>query len=394
MVYDLGGGTFDITLFDFSVDDSGKTNIDVIETGGNDRLGGIDWDARLYDYICELYTDQTGVHQDEMDGELRQKIRSQVESVKKNLSTMSNKSFIISYAGEGTRLEVSREKFEERTRDLVERTMDFVRRLLGTAKLQADDVDVVLLVGGSTLMPMVKTAVEGLFPGKVRVEQPHLAVAKGAALTAAIEYNERIKKRLEGGDTGFSRNGEKEELPPITKEEADALMQKVPQHISTVKDKLNSSMGPGVFDGDGRYVIDNLLFVNDKMPAEATATYYTQVDNQPQVKLVVFENASRDRVNKHITPSEDEHGNEQPTDPAMMVKNIGELSLKLPPNTPQGSPIEVVFRDSEIGLEVSATNAVTGESVSTVITNKTRKTEEELDEAKKLFASIKTSGQI
>ena len=61
MVYDLGGGTFDITLFDFSVDANGKALIDIIETGGNDRLGGIDWDARMYDYMCEKYAFENGV---------------------------------------------------------------------------------------------------------------------------------------------------------------------------------------------------------------------------------------------------------------------------------------------------------------------------------------------
>ncbi|MDR1149269.1 MAG: Hsp70 family protein [Spirochaetaceae bacterium] len=337
MVYDLGGCTFDITLFDFSVDAGGKTNIDVIETGGSARLGGVDWDERLYDYICELYTAQTGVRQSEMDGELRQKIRSQVENVKKNLSHMSSKSFIISYAGEGTRLEPRREKFEELTRDLVERTMDFVRQLLGTAKLQADDIDLVLLVGGSTRMPMVKAAVEGMFPGKVRIEQPDLAVAKGAALAAFVGYKENKK-------------------------------------AGKVKDKLNRSMGPGIIDGDGRYVIDNLLFVGDELPAKAAFTCYTRIDNQSEIKLVLFENTSKDR-DKHVTPSEDINGNTQPTDPALMVKKIGVLSLKLPPGTHKASPIRVLFCAGETGLEVSAANVQTGEKVNTVITSENTKNE-------------------
>jgi molecular chaperone DnaK (HSP70) len=383
MVYDLGGGTFDITLFDFSVEDSGKATIDVLETGGSDRLGGIDWDARLYDYICELYTDQAGVPQAEMDTELRQKIRSQVEVVKKSLSTMPSRSFVINYAGESTRLEVTREKFEELTRDLVGQTMDFVRQLLSTAKFQAENIDVVLLVGGSTRMPMVQAAVEGLFPGKVRVEQPDLAVAKGAALAAAIEYNERIKERFDSKDTSPSRNDKEEELI------------NVPQQLSMVKDKLYRSLGPGILDDDDQYVIDNLLFMNDELPAEATATYGTSVDNQREIKLVVFENVSRDRANRHVTPSVDMNGNEQPTDPALKVKKIGELSLKpLAPNTPKGSPIEVVFRGSTIGLEVSATDTVTGKSVHAVITSENTKTEEELNEAIKHSASVKTRGQI
>jgi hypothetical protein len=141
-------------------------------------------------------------------------------------------------------------------------------------------------------------------------------------------------------------------------------------------------------------MIDNLLFDGDELPAEATETYGTSVANQREVKFSVFENVSRDRVNKHVTPSIDENGNKQETDPALKVKKIGELNLKLPPNTPKGSPIQVVFRASAIGLEVSATNAMTGESVSTVITSENTKTAEELSEAIKHVASIKTSGQI
>jgi len=396
MVYDLGGGTFDITLFDFSVDDNGKAAIDVIETGGNDRLGGIDWDARLYDHICKLYTDETGVTQGEMDAELRQKIRSQIEDIKKSLSNMPSKSFTVSYAGDATRLEVTREQFEEQTQDLVAQTMDFVHQLLDQAKLSADKIDVVLLVGGSTMMPMIKAAVEGLFPGKVRVEQPNLAVAKGAALAAAIEWNERILKRLDGPDpnSGTAQGGGEEALPKITKEEATSLMINVPQQVSTVSDKLTRSLGPGVFVEDGKYMIDNLLFIGDEIPAEASATYGTRTANQQEVKVVVFENVSRDRVNKHITPSIDENDNKQYTDPALKVKDIGNVTLELPPNTAQGAPIEVVFRASAIGLEVRATNLETGESAEAIITTENTKTQEELDEAKKRFASIKTSGQI
>jgi molecular chaperone DnaK (HSP70) len=372
MVYDLGGGTFDITLFDFSVDEKGAALIDVLETGGNDRLGGIDWDARLYDHICQLYTDETGVTWDEMDAELRQKIRSQVEDVKKSISKMPSKSFAINYGG-STRFEVTREKFEELTKDKVEETMDFVRQILTVANLSADDVDVVLLVGGSTRMPMVKAAVEGLFPGKVRVEQPDLAVAKGAALAAAIEWRPTPKPYP----------GPK----PIDEKDAGGL---------TIKfsDKLTRSLGPAVFVEDNKYMIHNLLFVGDELKSEATATYGTRIANQPEVRVIVYENVSRDRENKYVTPPIDENGNEQDTDPALKVKKIGDVSLELPPNTAQGTPIQVVFRSSAIGLEVSATNLETGKSVETVMTSENTKNTEELNAEKERFASIKTSGQI
>ena len=261
MVYDLGGGTFDITLFDFSVDESGKALIDIIKTGGNDRLGGIDWDARMYDYMCEKYAYENGVEQDEMDAELQHKIKAQVEQAKKDLSTLQKKSYTISYDGDRTRIELTREDFEARTQDLVEQTMDFVNQLLSDTGLSVDGIDVVLLVGGSTRMPMIKAAVESLFPGKVRVEDPDLAVAKGAALAAAIEWNERLQTIVSGGEvpTEAPDSYGAETNLPTTAEEAAALMIDVPQQVSTVSDKLTRSLGPAVFVDEDHYMIDNLL---------------------------------------------------------------------------------------------------------------------------------------
>jgi len=394
MVYDLGGGTFDITLFDFSVDDSGKASIDVIKTGGNDRLGGIDWDARLFDHICEKYADEEGVTQSEMDSELRQRIRAEVENTKKTLSSMQRRSFTINYAGTPTRLEVEREKFEELTRDLVEQTMDFVRKLLSDTGISSGDVDIVLLVGGSTMMPMIKAAVEAMFPNKVRVEQPNLAVAKGAALAAAVEWNEHLLDQVDGKVNGeAAAAGE----PRISKDEATKLMINVPQVFSgesIVKDKLSRSSGPAIFNEKGEYVIDNLLFVGDECPSEASQTYGTMGDNQAAVELYVFENVCEDRVNKYLTPSLNEHEEEQYTDPALKVKFIGKVILELPPNTPKGSPIEVTLRFSTDGLKVRARNPATGQTVETDIASDGTKTKEEMNEAIKRFASIQTSGQI
>ena len=398
MVYDLGGGTFDITLFDFSVDENGKALIDIIKTGGNDRLGGIDWDARMYDYMCEKYAFENGVSQDDMEVELQQKIKAQIEQAKKDLSTLQKKSYTISYDGDRTRIELTREDFESRTQDLVEQTMDFVNHLLEETGFSTDNVDVVLLVGGSTKMPMIRTAVEAMFPGKVRVEDPDLAVAKGAALAAAIEWNERLQTIASGGEVKpeYPTNDEEEPISnlPTTVEEAAALMINIPQQVSTVSDKLTRSLGPAVYVDEEHYMIDNLLFVGDEIPAEAEAVYGTRADNQAETKVKVFENVATNRENKHVLPSIDENGNEQYTDPALKVKMIGEVRLELPPNTLKGTPIRVVFRSSAIGLEVTATNLETDESAKTTITTANTMTSDELDEARARFANIKTSGQI
>ena len=400
MVYDLGGGTFDITLFDFSVDDNGKALIDIIKSGGNDRLGGIDWDARMFDYMCKQYSYENGTEISDMDEELKATIRAQVEQAKKDLSTLEKKSYTIKYDGDRTRIELTRQEFEEQTQDLVEQTMDFVHQLLSGVGMGADDVDVVLLVGGSTFMPMIKNAVENLFPGKVRVEQPNLAVAKGAALSAAIEWNERIVDIKEKLEQGKEISQEEQEVisdipeEAISSNDASDLMINVPQQVSTVSDKLTRSLGPAVFVTEDSYMIDNLLFVDDEIPAEAESVYGTRVDNAPEIVVNVYENVAQDRINKHVVPCYDYEGNPQYTDPELKVKRIGEVRLQLPPNTPKGSPIRVVFRSSTIGLEVTAENMETGEIATVEINPDNGYTADQVAEAKKRFADINTSGQI
>lgn len=406
MVYDLGGGTFDITLFDFSVDDDGKALIDVIRTGGNDRLGGIDWDARMFDYMCQKYAFENGTEVSDMDDELRATIRAQVEQAKKDLSTLEKKSYTIKYDGDRTRIELTRQEFEELTQDLVQQTMDFVHQLLSDVDFAPDDVDVVLLVGGSTLMPMIKNAVEAVFPGKVRVEQPNLAVAKGAALSAALEWNERIATIQDKVSKGKQITPEDMDSLGVSQDGTDAadaatqlrglLDQPLPDlpPVAPPKDKLTRSLGPAVFVSDDSYMIDNLLFIGDEIPAEAESVYGTRVENAPEIVVNVYENVSEDRVNKHITPCFDANGDPQYTDPELKVKRIGEVHLQLPPNTPQGAPIRVVFRSSTIGLEVTATNVETGESAKTVIESDVLYSEDDLKKAKSRFEGIQTSGQI
>jgi molecular chaperone DnaK (HSP70) len=296
---------------------------------------------------------------------------------------------------------VSAEKFEEKTQDLVEQTMDFVRQLLANNTLSPEQIDVVLLVGGSSRMPMIQKAVKALFvgDGKVRLEDPDLAVAKGAALAAAIEWNERLDKRVRGETDEFSEqgetSGEPEPIQPITEEEAAELRIGIPQQVeSGYKEILSRSFGPAVFVDASHYMIDNLLFVGDESPAEATGQYGTMTDNQPAVEFTVFENFAKDRVNKQVTPSVDENGNEQYTDPVLKVKSLGTVHLDLPAGTPKGAIIDVFFRWSAVGLEVRATNHATGETVQTVIESANTMTQEELSEAVKHMATVKTSGNL
>lgn len=391
MVYDLGGGTFDVTLLNFSADESGgNAKIIIVDSDGDDKLGGIDWDKRLFEYICEAYSDDNGISIGDIDDDTKAAILSQVEETKKKLSLMAVRSI---NAG-GSRLEITAEKFRERTKDLLDRTIYFVTQLLQKNGLTPDDIDTVLLVGGSTRMPMVQEAVKALFPDngdgqRVRIEDPDFAVAKGAAISAGMKYIEMFNEHKEGGyDSSVI----------LSQDTAEGLIEAFGSSPIEVEEILSRSFGPAVFvedssSPDGKaFMIDNLLFIGSSSPAEAEETYGTIEDNQEEIIVPVYENTSRNE--KHITPSFDMYGNPQASDPELNVQKIGEVKLSLPAGTPQGTPIRIRFECGSNGLTVYATNVTTGQSVRADIESETVKSKEQMKEASKLIGSISTSGTV
>lgn len=186
LVYDLGGTTFNLSLLELQLDGNGKPSLKVIKTDGNEQLGGCEWDARLFDCLLRKYAYENGLNDSDLDDELRATIAALVEKLKIKLSALERVSCSVRHSGDRTRLEVTREEFEELSQDLVHQTIDYVHKLLSDANLKASDVDTVLLVGGSTRMPMIRNAVEAVFPGKIRGEDSNLAISKGAALCSKL----------------------------------------------------------------------------------------------------------------------------------------------------------------------------------------------------------------
>ena len=186
LVYDLGGTTFNLSLLEIQLDSNGNPNLKVIKTDGNDQLGGCEWDARLFDCLLQKYANENGLDDSDLDDELRVTIAALVEKLKMKLSALERVSCGVHHCGDRTRLEVTREELERHTQDLVHQTIDYVHKLLSDANLKASDVDTVLLVGGSTRMPMIRNAVEAVFPGKIRGEDSNLAISKGAALCSKL----------------------------------------------------------------------------------------------------------------------------------------------------------------------------------------------------------------
>ena len=350
MVYDLGGGTFDVTILKMSTDTNAEgrevQKVKVLTTGGDDLLGGKDWDDRLVEYVTNACCSENGISPEEMDSETHQVIRSRVEAAKKKLTNLEETSVKVNVNNSMTKVRITREEFENLTADLVQKTMSYVEKTLQDAgNVQ---IDTVLLVGGSSFMPMIRNAVEQRFPGIVQFEDPNHAVAKGAAVYSTILVEAVRAEAVSSGD-------------PAAEDSAGAMS--VLNPIEVV-DRTPRSFGPGVLDENNEYIIDNLIKINEEMPVEETRSYYAPKDNMASVDLRAFENMS---CSDRVTPCMDMEGNEQYCDPADKVKCIGTLHIDLPAGTKKGTEFKVTFRVENREIYIEAINVSTGEPFSTKI---------------------------
>ena len=189
LVYDLGGGTFDVTLLKIEIDStSNEKKIDVIATDGDAFLGGADWDNEMYKLLIEKYREQFDVAEEDIDEELKEMLRSVTEKLKQKLTMQTTVTYKTKYDGERIQLEISREEFDERTKDLLGKTewlLNSILKKVETVGIKETDIDVVLEVGGSTRMPQVQNFLRERFGDKVRFYEPDKAVARGAAIVGA-----------------------------------------------------------------------------------------------------------------------------------------------------------------------------------------------------------------
>lgn len=210
LVYDLGGGTFDITLVVMGKDGQLST----VATRGNHKLGGRDWDARIEDILLDRFEADTGLDL-RSDSEACAIVRGLSEGVKKQLSSMSTMRVAVSFPSFGkSAVPISRQEFENSTSDLLEQTRTLCQAVLDEVGLSAKDVTDVLLVGGSTRMPQVPAYLQKMF-GKRPIAHvnPDEAVALGAAIQSSKE-NEAYtslsvqvidgKKKTNMGSAGLS----------------------------------------------------------------------------------------------------------------------------------------------------------------------------------------------
>jgi molecular chaperone DnaK len=181
LVYDLGGGTFDVTIVRIT-----KGNIEVIGTHGNHILGGKDWDAAIVKYVCDKFVNEFDVDPRD-DLPTKNELIVAAEGYKKTLSVAESVTIPVNYDGCSEKYTLTREEFESMTEHLMNATKDVMEELIESLSMQWTDIDEILLVGGSTRMPGVARFLKD-FTGRevVTHSDTDLAVAKGAAITAEL----------------------------------------------------------------------------------------------------------------------------------------------------------------------------------------------------------------
>ena len=324
LVYDLGGGTFDVSVLEiYQVD--GQPQIEVKATSGDNRLGGDDFDQVIVEWITSEYMKSSGIDLTK-DMQAMSRLREAAEKAKIELSGTSmsqiNLPFITMKDGQPEHLDLSlsKAKFEDLISDLIERTMSPTRRAMKDAGIGKGDVDKVILVGGSTRVPAVQEAIESeVGKSPFKGINPDEAVALGAALQAGIIV----------GDEGVT----------------DVLL----------LDVTPLTLGIETLGG----IMTTMIERNTTIPSRRSETFSTAADNQPAVEVHVLQ-GEREFANDNIT--------------------LGRFHLMGIPPAPRGVPqVEVTFDIDANGIvNVSAKDLGTGTEQSIKIESQTSLSEEEI----------------
>jgi molecular chaperone DnaK len=323
LVYDLGGGTFDVSILEL-----GDGVFEVKATSGNNRLGGDDFDQKIMDWMVSQYKKENGVDLSK-DKVAMQRLKEAAEKTKIELSGVLSSNInlpFITMSQEGPLhldMTLTRAKFEELTRDLVENTMGPTRQAMSDAKMTSKDIDKVILVGGSTRIPAVQEAIKNL-TGKEPHKgiNPDEAVALGAAIQAGV----------------------------LAGEVKDIVL----------VDVTPLSLGIETMGG----VFTRIIERNTTIPTSKAQSFSTAADNQPSVEI-------------HVLQGEREM--------AQYNKTLGRFTLTGIPPAPRGIPqIEVKFDLDANGIvHVSAKDLGTGNEQKITITSSTGLSKEEIEKMAK-----------
>ncbi len=345
LVYDLGGGTFDVTMIAINPE-----SIEVICTGGDHNLGGKDWDDRIVAHLVHEFQKATDTDEDILDDpDTCQDILLSAEKAKKTLTSRAKVPIPITHGGERIKVEFDRIKFEEISKDLLERTIFFTKELIEEAKKKGcDTFDEIILVGGATRMPQVAERMKKEFSVEPKVYDPDEAVAKGAAIYGwklALKDGliDRIAKNKGKSVKDFDDIIELTDAVDVSPEEIKYAAQQVADEMGYTLDAVersavritnvtSKSFGVIVRNRQDEELVFNLILRNTPVPVSAKKTFYTGVADQENVLIRIMENETSEA-----------------TIPPGYAIEIGTAQLDLPAGLPVDVPVDIYFKLSKDG---------------------------------------------
>ena len=318
-VFDLGGGTFDVTVMKVS-----ESAIQMIATNGDHRLGGKDWDDKIIRYVADLFQVEHG--EDPLrDLRAYQDLQNRVVDAKKALSRRPRTSIVCQYDGKSTRVDLTREKFEELTADLLEKCRSLCEVVLAEAKMTWDHIDTVLLVGGSTRMPMVREMLAEISGKEINPMEvnPDEVVALGAAIQGTLRQ---------------ISEGAAAELPDAV---VDRFIGADGEAKVTVTDGATHNLGLVIRNAQDDEIVHVMIPKMTTVPCEMADEFGTVRANQSSVLIRVVQGLEQDQ---------------QETDGITFEEHkLGECLLGLPSGLPRGARIDVTYKyNLDQTLEVTA----------------------------------------